>query len=316
MKFSSFHKVATVGVIAGLVVLGTAGCNRTSSTGAAGGGDTKVTLALSTLNNPFFVEVRDGAKAEAKKQGVTLDVVDAQNDSAQQANQLQTASSGSTKAVIVNPVDSDAAGPSVKALNKADIPVIAVDRTVNDASVDSFIASDNVAGGKQAADDLAKAIGEKGEILVLQGQAGTSASRDRGAGFAEGIKKYPGITVVGKQTANFDRATALDVTTNLLQAHPDVVGVFAENDEMALGAIKALGSKAGTSVKVAGFDGEADGLSAIKDGTLSSTIAQQPAKLGALAVDQAVKALKGKAEKTVQVPVVSVTESNVDTFSK
>ncbi len=316
MKFSSFHKVATVGVIAGLVVLGTAGCNRTSTTGAAGGGDTKVTLALSTLNNPFFVEVRDGAKAEAKKQGVTLDVVDAQNDSAQQANQLQTASSGSTKAVIVNPVDSDAAGPSVKALNKADIPVIAVDRTVNDASVDSFIASDNVAGGKQAADDLAKAIGEKGEILVLQGQAGTSASRDRGEGFAEGIKKYPGITVVGKQTANFDRATALDVTTNLLQAHPDVVGVFAENDEMALGAIKALGSKAGTSVKVAGFDGEADGLSAIKDGTLSSTIAQQPAKLGALAVDQAVKALKGKAEKTVQVPVVSVTKSNVDTFSK
>jgi ribose transport system substrate-binding protein len=316
MKFSSLQKVATVGVVAGLVVLGTAGCNRTSSTGASGGGDMKITLALSTLNNPFFVEVRDGAEAEAKKQGVTLDVVDAQNDSAQQANQLQTASSGSTKAVIVNPVDSDAAGPSVTALNKAKIPVIAVDRTVNDASVDSFIASDNVAGGKQAADDLAKAIGEKGEILVLQGQAGTSASRDRGQGFAEGIKKYPGITVVGKQTANFDRATALDVTTNLLQAHPDVVGVFAENDEMALGAIKALGAKAGTSVKVAGFDGEADGLKAIEDGTLSSSVAQQPAKLGALAVDQAVKAVSGKADKTVQVPVVSVTKSNVGDFTK
>ncbi|MDN3480142.1 substrate-binding domain-containing protein [Curtobacterium sp. APC 4022] len=316
MKFSSFQKVATVGVVAGLVVLGTAGCNRTSSTGAKVGGDMKITLALSTLNNPFFVEVRDGAKAEAKKQGVTLDVVDAQNDSAQQANQLQTASSGSTKAVIVNPVDSDAAGPSVTALNKAKIPVVAVDRTVNDASVDSFIASDNVAGGKQAADDLAKAIGEKGEILVLQGQAGTSASRDRGKGFAEGIKAYPGITVVGKQTANFDRATALDVTTNLLQAHPDVVGVFAENDEMALGAIKALGAKAGTSVKVAGFDGEADGLKAIEDGTLSSSVAQQPAKLGALAVDQAVKAVSGKADKTVQVPVVSVTKSNVGDFTK
>ncbi|PYY48857.1 substrate-binding domain-containing protein [Curtobacterium sp. MCBD17_023] len=317
MKFSSFQKVATVGVVAGLVVLGTAGCNRTSTSGAAGGGsDTKVTLALSTLNNPFFVEVRDGAKAEAMKQGVTLDVVDAQNDSAQQANQLQTASSGSTDAVIVNPVDSDAAGPSVTALNKADIPVIAVDRTVNGADVDSFIASDNVAGGKQAADDLAKAIGEKGEILVLQGQAGTSASRDRGKGFAEGIKAYPDITVVGKQTANFDRATALDVTTNLLQAHPDIVGVFAENDEMALGAIKALGAKAGKDVKVAGFDGEADGLSAIEDGTLSSTVAQQPAKLGALAVDQAIKAASGKAKKTVQVPVVSVTKSNVGDFTK
>jgi ribose transport system substrate-binding protein len=314
MKFSSFHKVATVGTIAALVVLGTAGCNRTSSSGAVA--NPKVVLALSTLNNPFFVEVRDGAKAEAKKKGVDLEVVDAQNDSAQQANQLQTASSGSTKAVIVNPVDSDAAGPSVTALNKSDIPVVAVDRTVNGADVDSFIASDNVAGGKQAAQDLAKAIGEKGDILVLQGQAGTSASRDRGKGFSEGIKAYPGIHVVGEQTANFDRATALDVTTNLLQAHPGITGIFAENDEMALGAIKALGSKAGTSVKVASFDGEDDGLAAIKDGTLSSTIAQQPAKLGSLAIDQAVNAINGKAKKTVSVPVLSVTKSNVDTFSK
>ncbi|MGW8433269.1 substrate-binding domain-containing protein [Curtobacterium citreum] len=314
MKFSSFQKIATVGVVAGLVVLGTAGCNRTSGGAAGGASGDRITLALSTLNNPFFVEVRNGAQAEAKKLGVQLDVVDAQNDSAQQANQLQTASAGSTKAVIVNPVDSDAVGSSVKALNKADIPVVAVDRTVNGADVDSFIASDNVAGGEQAATDLAKAIGEKGTILVLQGQAGTSASRDRGQGFAEGLKQYPGITVVGSQTANFDRATALDVTTNLLQAHPDVNGVFAENDEMALGAIKALGSKAGSSVKVVGFDGEADGIKAIEDGTLAATVAQQPAKLGALAVEQAVDAIKGKAKKTVQVPVVTVTKSNVADF--
>ncbi|PZE22963.1 MULTISPECIES: substrate-binding domain-containing protein [unclassified Curtobacterium] len=313
MQFSSFQKVATVGTVAALVMLGASGCSRF---GGGSGGDQKVVLALSTLNNPFFVEVRDGAKAEAKKKGVDLEVVDAQNDSAQQANQLQTASSGSAKAIIVNPVDSDAAGPSVKALNKADIPVVAVDRTVNGADVDSFIASDNVAGGKQAADDLAKAIGKKGDILVLEGQAGTSAARDRGKGFTEGIKQYPGIHVVGEQTANFDRATALDVTTNLLQAHPDIVGIFAQNDEMALGAIKALGSKAGSSVEVASFDGEDDGLAAIKDGTLSSTIAQQPAKLGSLAIDQALKAIDGKATKTVSVPVLSVTKSNVDTFSK
>lgn len=312
MKFSSFQKIATVGTIAVLVVLGTAGCNRTSTSAGASGD--KITLALSTLNNPFFVEVRNGAQAEAKKRGVQLDVVDAQNDSAQQANQLQTAATGSTKAVIINPVDSDAAGSSVTALNKADIPVVAVDRTVNGADVASFIASDNVAGGEQAAADLAKAIGGKGTILVLQGQAGTSASRDRGKGFEEGLAKYPNIKVVGEQTANFDRATALDVTTNLLQAHPDVNGIFAENDEMALGAIKALGSKAGSSVKVVGFDGEADGIKAIEDGTLAATVAQQPAKLGALAVDQAVAAIKGKAKKTVQVPVVTVTKSNVSDF--
>ncbi|ARC58298.1 D-ribose-binding periplasmic protein [Frondihabitans sp. 762G35] len=314
MKFSSTtRKAATIGAVAALVLVGTAGCNRASS---GAGANPKVVLSLSTLNNPFFIEVRDGAKAEAAKKGVDLEIVDAQNDSAQQSNQLQTAASGSAKAVIVNPVDSDAVGSSVSALNKGDIPVVAVDRTVNGATTASFIASDNVAGGEQAAEDLAKAIGEKGDILVLQGQAGTSASRDRGKGFAEGIKKYPNIKVVGEQTANFDRATALDVTTNLLQAHPGIVGIFAENDEMALGAIKALGSKAGTSVKVASFDGEDDGLSAIKDGTLSSTIAQQPAKLGALAVDQALLAIDGKATKTVSVPVVSVTKTNVGDFSK
>lgn len=203
------------------------------------------------------------------------------------------------------------------ALNKAKIPVIAVDRTVSGAKVTSFIASDNVAGGRQAAKNLAASIGEKGNVLVLQGVAGTSATRDRGKGFAEGIKAYPQIVVVGEQTANFDRATALDVTTNLLQAHPGVSGIFAENDEMALGAIQALGSRAGTSVMVAGFDGTDNGLTAIKAGTLTSTIAQQPAQLGALAVDQALDAVTGKkGSPIVAVAVVSVTTSNVSQYIK
>jgi ribose transport system substrate-binding protein len=314
MKFSSFGRVAAVTAVAALIVTGTAGCNR-SSTGAAA--QPKVVIALSTLNNPFFVELRDGAIAEAKAEKVQLDVVDAQNDSANQANQMATASSSGAKAVIVNPVDSDASSSSVNVLLKAKIPVIAVDRTVNNADVTSFVASDNVAGGKQAAIELAKAIGEKGDILVLQGQAGTSASRDRGAGFTAGMKAYPNIHVVGEQTANFDRATALDVTTNLMQAHSGIVGVFAENDEMALGAIQALGAKAGADVKVVGFDGTTDGFTAIKAGTLTATIAQQPAELGKIAVQLAVKAINGdKVKATMPVTVVSVTKTNVGDFAK
>lgn len=302
---------------AALLVVGLVGCNRTSTADNGAAAPVKVTLSLSTLNNPFFVEVRDGAKAEAKKLGVQLDILDAQNDSATQANQLATAASNNSKAVIVNAVDSDAAGPAVTALNKSNIPVIAVDRTVNNAKLTSFVASDNVAGGEQAAELLAKSINEKGSILVLQGVAGTSASRDRGQGFTEGLKKFPGITVVAKQTANFDRATALNVATNLLQAHPDVVGIFAENDEMALGAIQALGDRAGKDVKVVAFDGTDDGLKAIKAGTLVGTIAQQPRNLGKLAVEQAVKAIKGKSvDATVPVKVVSVTSKNVDEFLK
>ncbi|MCQ8191048.1 ABC transporter permease/substrate-binding protein [Streptomyces rugosispiralis] len=276
--------------------------------GSSGGTSTKVGLSVSTLNNPFFVQLKAGAQEEAKRAGVSLTVTDAQNDASQQANQLQNFTSQNMKSIIINPVDSDAAGPSVRAADKAGIPVLAADRGVNKAKIATLVASDNIAGGKLAAKTLAERLGKKGTILVLQGTPGTSASRERGKGFAEGLKAYPDIKVVGKQTADFDRAKGLDVTTNLLQAHPGIDGIFAENDEMALGAVKALGSKAGKSVAVVGFDGTPDGLKAVENGTLAATVAQQPKELGRMVVENAVKAAKGqKIDGTVKVPVKVVT---------
>ncbi|MXG26465.1 substrate-binding domain-containing protein [Streptomyces sp. YIM 132580] len=280
------------------------------------GGTTKVGMSLSTLNNPFFVQMKDGAQAEARKAGIDLTVTDAQNDASQQANQLQNFTSSGVSSIIVNPVDSDAVGPGVRSANKADIPVIAADRGVNKADTATLVASDNVAGGKLAADALADELGGKGSIVILQGTAGTSASRERGAGFAEGLKAYPDIKVVAKQPADFDRTKGLDVMTNLIQSHPGITGVFAENDEMALGAVKALGSKAGKSVSVVGFDGTSDGLKAVEAGTLYASVAQQPSELGRIAVQNAVKAAKGDTvEKTVKVPVKVVTRENVADFS-
>ncbi|MFF3125021.1 substrate-binding domain-containing protein [Streptomyces sp. NPDC057908] len=280
------------------------------------GGNTKVGMSLSTLNNPFFVQMKAGAQAEAKAAGVDLTVTDAQNDASQQANQLQNFTSSGVKSIIVNPVDSDAAGPAVQSANKADIPVVAADRGVNKAKTATLVASDNVAGGKLAAAALADKLGGKGSIVILQGTAGTSASRERGAGFVEGIKAYPGIKVVAKQPADFDRTKGLDVMTNLLQSHPGITGVFAENDEMALGAVKALDSKAGKSVSVVGFDGTPDGLKAVEAGTLYASVAQQPKELGKIAVQNAVRAAEGKkVDSTVKVPVKVVTEKNVADFS-
>ncbi|MFD4336375.1 substrate-binding domain-containing protein [Streptomyces anulatus] len=280
------------------------------------GGTKKVGMSLSTLNNPFFVQMKEGAQAEAEKAGIDLTVTDAQNDASQQANQLQNFTSSGVSSIIVNPVDSDAVGPGVRSANKADIPVIAADRGVNKAETATLVASDNVAGGKLAADALADKLGGKGSIVILQGTAGTSASRERGAGFAEGLKAYPDIKVVAKQPADFDRTKGLDVMTNLIQSHPGVTGVFAENDEMALGAAKALGSKAGKSVSVVGFDGTPDGLKAVEAGTLYASVAQQPAELGKIAVRNAVKAAKDeKVESTVKVPVKVVTRENVADFS-
>lgn len=133
------------------------------------GTTTKVGMSLSTLNNPFFVQMKEGAQAEAEAAGVDLTVTDAQNDASQQANQLENFTSSGVDSVIVNPVDSDAVGPGVRGANKADIPVVAADRGVNKAETATLVASDNVAGGKLAAKSLADRLGGKGSIIVLQG---------------------------------------------------------------------------------------------------------------------------------------------------
>ncbi|MGA5038348.1 substrate-binding domain-containing protein [Streptomyces capoamus] len=302
--------------LAAVVTVAVVGATSFLHGGSPSSANPKLGLSLSTLNNPFFVQIRAGAQAEAEKLGVDLTVTDAQNDASQQANQLQNFTSSKVGAVIVNPVDSDAAGNSVKAADRAGIPVVAVDRGVNKASVDTLVASDNVAGGELAAKTLAEKLGGKGKIVVLQGQAGTSAARERAAGFARGLRAYPGIRVLAQQPADFDRTKGLDVMSNLLQAHPDVQGVIAANDEMALGAAKALGSKAGRSVQVVGFDGTPDGLKAVEGGTLYASVAQQPSQLGRIAVDNALRAVRGeKVEPMVKVPVKVVTKDNVAGFS-
>jgi ribose transport system substrate-binding protein len=308
-------KPVAVAAAGAALALGLAGC-KSGGSSSSGGGDVKIGLSVSTLNNPYFVQFRQGAEEEAKKEGVKITTTDAQNDASQQVNQVQNFAGQSMKAIIINPVDSDAAGPAVKAADRSKIPVIAADRGVNGAKVAQTVASDNVAGGRLAAQELGKALNGKGKVAVLQGTAGTSAARDRQQGFAEGIKAFPGIQVVAQQPADFDRTKGLDVMTNMLQANPGITGLFAANDEMALGGIKALGAKAGKQVKVIGFDGTPDGLKAVQSGTLNADVAQQPKLLGQLAVQDAVKAAKGTTiESTVAVPVKVATKENVAQFT-
>ncbi|MET9712252.1 substrate-binding domain-containing protein [Nocardiopsis alba] len=275
----------------------------------------RVGMSLSTLNNPFFLQMRDGAQEEADEAGVNLIVTDAQDDASQQADQIQNFISTGVDAMVLNPVDSDASGPPVRGANNADIPVIAADRGVEGADVETLVASDNVEGGREAARVMADALGEEGRIVVLQGTPGTSASRERGSGFAEGIAEFPDIEVVSQQPADFDRSRGLDVMTNMLQSNGDVDGVFAENDEMALGAAAAL-SSAGKEAVVIGFDGTPEGVDAVGEGVLYATIAQRPAELGRAAVRNAIAVIEGeRIEETVKVPVEVVTEDNVDDFS-
>ncbi|MCR3747035.1 substrate-binding domain-containing protein [Lentzea californiensis] len=293
----------------GAAALLATGC---SGTGASGGQIT-IGLAVSTLNNPFFVELQQGAQEMADQLGAKLTVVDAQNDATNQVNQVQTLVTQGVKAIILNPVDTLQSAPATKAAETANIPLISVDRAV-EGKVAAEVASNNVSGGSLAAIELGRAT--SGEVAHLKGIPGASASRDRGQGFEQGLNSG-NIKVVASAVADFDRAKGLNETTNLLQGHPGIKGVFAENDEMALGAIKALGARAGKDVQVVGFDGTPDGLKAIQDGTLAATIAQQPKLLGSKAVEQAVHAAKGEpVQQVVDVEVKVITAKNVAEFVK
>lgn len=309
-------KVAAVLSAATLAV--TAGCGSGGDSGGGDGGSgdqLSIGMSISTLNNPFFVAMRQGAEQAAESAGAEITVQDAQNDAATQANHLQTFLTQGASAVVINPVDSQAAAAPVQDAGQADVPVVAADRSVDGAETATTVASDNVEGGKMAARTLAEAVGDSGTIIVLQGTPGTSAARDRGSGFQQAIQNSDGINVAARQPANFDRAEALDVMTNLLQAHPDIAGVFAQNDEMALGAIEALGERAGSDVAVIGFDGTPEALQAVQQGTMHATIAQQPAQLGKRSVELAVRAAKGEqVPPQVQVPVEAVTQDNVGEF--
>lgn len=274
-------------------------------TSAAGGGDApKILLAVSTLSNPFFIEMRDGAQEVADKEGVDLVVVDAQDDPATQSNQLADALSQNFDLVVLNATDSDAVAPAVKGLNDANVPVILVDRQVNGADFETYVASDNVELGKLGGEALVEAIGGKGKVAVLRGISGLPSSNERFEGFNSAADAAGDVEVVAAQVADFDRARGLDVMSDILQSNPDIVGVFAENDEMALGAIQALGPRAGKDVFVVGIDGTPDALKAVDGGTMYATVAQQAGELGKAGINQALAFLDGKTlDKTTVVDV-------------
>ena len=210
--------------------------------------------------------------------------------------------------LIVNPVDSDAVAGAVQSAIAAGVKVISVDRAVNGVEVDCQIASDNVAGAAMATQYIVDTLGEGAVVAELQGITGASAAIDRSAGFHQIADAK--LNVVASQTANFDRALGMSVMENMLQGNGDIQAVFAANDEMALGALEAI-SGAGKDILVVGFDATDDAVEAVKAGRMGGTIAQQPALLGATAVENAVSLINGQSiEKNIPVEVTLITKDN------
>ncbi|MGV3344650.1 ribose ABC transporter substrate-binding protein RbsB [Enterobacteriaceae bacterium LUAb1] len=258
-----------------------------------------IALVVSTLNNPFFVSLKEGAQQEANKLGYNLIILDSQNNPAKELANVQDLTVRGTRMMMINPTDSDAVGNAVKMANQANIPVITLDRAATVGKVVSHVASDNRLGGKLAGDFIAQKVGEGAKVIELAGIAGTSASRERGEGFQQAVIAHK-LTVLASQPADFDRAKGMNVMQNLLTVYPDVQAVFAQNDEMALGAIRALQTAGKKDVLVVGFDGTADGIKAVKGGKLGATVAQLPDQIGIMGVKIADKVLKGE-----KVPAIS-----------
>jgi len=270
--------------------------------------DGSVGLAVSTQNNPFFVTLVEGAKSAADKLGVELQVTDAGDDAAKQTTDIETLVSSGISVLIVNPVDSDAVAGAVQSAIAQGVRVISVDRAVNGVEVDCQIASDNVAGAAMATRFIVDTLGEGAVVAELQGVTGASAAIERSEGFHSVADSK--LEVVSSQTANFDRAQGMSVMENMLQANGGIKGVFAANDEMALGALEAI-SGAGKDVLVVGFDATDDAIAAIKAGRMAATVAQQPDLLGATAVENAVALMDGQSiEKNIPVEVTLVTKDN------
>ncbi|MFK3960180.1 ribose ABC transporter substrate-binding protein RbsB [Guptibacillus hwajinpoensis] len=268
--------------------------------------DIKIGLSVSTLNNPFFVSMKDGVEAEAKENGMDVVVVDAQNDAAKQINDVEDLIQQGVDVLLINPTDSAAISTAVQSANSLGIPVVTLDRSAEKGDVATLVSSDNEKGGEMAGEFLVEQLGEEAKVAELEGVPGASATRERGQGFHNIADEN--LDVVAKQTANFDRTEGLNTMENLLQGNPDIKAVFAHNDEMALGAIQAIQSS-GKDVLVVGFDGNEDAINSIQDGKLSATVAQQPEEIGSLAVQAGVDVLKGnEVDETIPVPLKLVTE--------
>lgn len=266
---------------------------------AASASAERIGLVISTQNNPFFVTLKEGAEAKAKELGHDLIVLDSQDNPAKELGNVEDLLVKGVDVLLINPTDSDAVVSSVKAANRSKIPVVTLDRAANGGNVVSHVASDNVLGGEMAGNFIVEKLGGKGKVVELEGIPGTTAARDRGTGFNKAAAGK--LEVVAKQAADFDRTKGLNVMENILQAQPEIQAVFAHNDEMALGALKAI-EASGRDIFVVGFDATDDAVAAVKEGKLAATVAQKPTEIGAIGVEVADKIVKKQAvEKNVPV---------------
>jgi len=279
--------------------------------------DPKYTISLltGTMDNPYWQIVTQWADKAAEMLGVNLVklAVDVEGVATQQVSQVEDRVAQGDDAIVIAVQETKALIPAIEAANAAGIPVIAVDKAAEGGKFESIIMTDNVVAAYAGGKWVAEQIGGKGKVLVLEGVPGGQTATDRKTGALKALAEYPDIEVISL-TGEWQTAKAQAVTEDVLTANPDLAGIFASNDMMAIGAVTALAA-ANLNIPVCGFDAIPAALEMTRDGRLGATIAQFPGKMGFLGVEYAVRVIEGKAvPATVNSGSMPVTTDNVLAF--
>ncbi|WP_138991257.1 sugar ABC transporter substrate-binding protein [Larkinella sp. C7] len=297
------------------------GCNQSSSgekTGETGAKKLTVGVTMLSMQNEFIVNVSDEIEKKAQESDVELITVDAERSALKQIEQVESFIAQKVDVIIMNPCEVEASSPAVTKALAANIPIINVNSETT-AKPSAFIGSDDVESARIAMKFIAEKLGGKGNVVMMHGYMGQAAQIKREQGAREILKQYPNLKLIAHQTGEWDRAKAMSLMENWIQSYGTTINaVFAQNDEMGMGAVKAL-TDAGLKDKVivVSIDAIPDALQAVKKGTLDATVFQNAEQQGAKAIETAIKIAKGEAyEKETLIPFQLVTKENLAKFMK
>jgi erythritol transport system substrate-binding protein len=284
------------------------------TSGGGGGAGKLMVIITPSPDNVFFKAEQDAAAAEAKKLGYTTLVISHDDDPTKQSQAIDTAISRKAAAIILDNAGADATVAAVQRAKDAGIPSFLIDREINKAGVAvAQIVSNNAQGAGLGGQEFATLMGGDGEYAELTGLATDTNAGVRSQGYHSVLDQYSGMKMVAQQAADWDQAKALTITQTILQAHPNIKGIIAGNDTMALGAYAALQAAGKTNVIVTGFDGSPDVVSSILKNGIKATVLQPASKISEMAVDQAdqyVKTGKASQPEKQSVDCVLVTSAN------
>lgn len=272
----------------------------------------KIGVVVKALNSDFWKTVEAGAKAAGKDLGVEVEVLGPSAETAvsEQIDMIEDQITKQVSALAVAPSQPASAIPVFDQAKAAGIPVVLIDTDAQWDDKVSFVGTGNYNGGKQAGEFIAEKLGKGGKVVILRGAVGDPTHDERSNGAIE-VLKEKGLEILDIQPANSERGLGMTVMENILQVHPDVQGMFATNDEMALGALRAI-QAAGKEIITVGFDGSPDALKSIEEGELTASVAQNSFNIGYQGVVAAVKAVKGEAvDKRIDTGTKIISKDNV-----